>query len=337
VGDYTFTSGNKTVKAVFRVDIEDRSEGNSQSSTPPPDRYRIRLWLLDPACGRNADPNSAEAMAIRFAASADPTKIASLATTEELKVNITPDIDDGGDMTQGNHQIHPETGATCDSVVLAASARLEASNQIALLTPSGPGPFGLVAQGYQTTQNPTFVYRTTISNPGSVAVSNLSVFTITDSIVDTTSLYAVPGAILYPGGTLTRQYTATLDQDSISSVIVSASSCQDGMPAIGSASAAMAIVSLAGPTNLTARVVGKKVTLSWSALAGASSYNIKRSTTKGGPYTTIKSNNISTSYSDSTVVKGTYYYVVSAIKSGAETVNSTQVSATITAGTSVRR
>jgi hypothetical protein len=113
VGDYTFTTGKKTVKAVFRVDIEDRSEGNSHASTPPPDRYRIRIWLLDPSCGRNPDPNSPQAMAIRFAASADPATIATLATTEQLKVNIEPDIDDGGDMTQGNHQIHPATGAIC--------------------------------------------------------------------------------------------------------------------------------------------------------------------------------------------------------------------------------
>src|SRR5438045_9796684 len=76
VGDYTFTAGNKTVKAVFRVDIEDRSEGNSQSSAPPPDRYRIRIWVLDPSCGHNPDPNSAEALAIRFAASSSPNPIA---------------------------------------------------------------------------------------------------------------------------------------------------------------------------------------------------------------------------------------------------------------------
>ncbi len=113
VGDYTFTTGNKTVKAVFRVDIEDRSEGNGPSSSQPSDRYRIRIWLLDSSCGRNPDPDSAEAMALRYAASADPDKIAVLATTEDLKVNIPPDIDDGGNMTQGNHQIHPETGAQC--------------------------------------------------------------------------------------------------------------------------------------------------------------------------------------------------------------------------------
>ena len=113
VGDYTFTNGKKTVKAVFRVDIEDRSEGNSHASDLPLDRYRMRIWLLDPACGRNPDPNSPESMLIRLAASADPTKIATLSTTEDLKINIPPDIDDGGNMTQGNHQIHPQTGAKC--------------------------------------------------------------------------------------------------------------------------------------------------------------------------------------------------------------------------------
>jgi hypothetical protein len=117
VGDFTFTSGPKTVKAVFRVDIEDRSEGNSQSSTPPPDRYRIRIWLLDPSCGRDPNPDTAANMAIRYGASADPAKIIVLSTTEDLKDPTIgpPDIDDGGDMTQGNHQIHPSTGARCKS------------------------------------------------------------------------------------------------------------------------------------------------------------------------------------------------------------------------------
>jgi len=119
VGDYTFTKGQKTVKAVFRVDIEDRGEGNSHANPLPTDRYRIRMWFLDGTCGRGGAawaPDSANAMALRLAVSADDTKIASLATTEELKDPVTagpPDIDDGGDMTQGNHQIHPQTGATC--------------------------------------------------------------------------------------------------------------------------------------------------------------------------------------------------------------------------------
>ena len=126
VGDYTFTTGNKTVKAVFRVDIEDRGEGNSQANPVPPDRYRIRIWLLDSTCrgGLVVMPDSVLGLALRYGASADPTQIGVLAKTEFLKDNATnpyipgfvmppPDIDDGGDMTQGDHQIHPATGAVC--------------------------------------------------------------------------------------------------------------------------------------------------------------------------------------------------------------------------------
>lgn len=115
VGDYTDTKGQKTIKAVFRVDIEDRSEGNSPASAPPPDRYRIRIWLLGTDC-RPFGPDSADGLALRFAVSADAALIGSLATTENLRNPVVagpPDIDDGGDMTQGNHQIHPETGSTC--------------------------------------------------------------------------------------------------------------------------------------------------------------------------------------------------------------------------------
>jgi hypothetical protein len=115
VGDYTDTTGPKTIKAVFRVDIEDRSEGNSPSSAPPPDRYRIRIWLLGTDC-RPFGPDSAQGLALRFAVSADAALIGTLATTEDLKLPAVagaPDIDDGGDMTQGNHQIHPQTGSTC--------------------------------------------------------------------------------------------------------------------------------------------------------------------------------------------------------------------------------
>jgi len=329
VGDYTFTTGNKTVKAVFRVDIEDRSEGNSHSSTEPPDRYRIRIWILDPSCGRNPDPNSAEAMAIRFAASADPAQIGNLATTENLKVNITPDIDDGGNMTQGNHQIHPQTGAQCDAVAVLSAAHLDSSTQVATKTQTGLSAFGGTALGLQGTQNPSFVYRTTITNCGWVGINNLLVMTATDGVaVDSTSSYFAPGAILPPGGTITRYYTNTWAEDASVGVIVSGTSTQDGSPAF-TASSTMAIVALAPPTGLSTKVNGKKVTLTWTALPGASSYNIKRSTTSGGPYTTIKTGNTTTSYSDNNLARGTYYYVISGIKSGAETLNSAQASAII--------
>jgi fibronectin type 3 domain-containing protein len=54
------------------------------------------------------------------------------------------------------------------------------------------------------------------------------------------------------------------------------------------------------------------VALSWSAVSGAT-YDVKRSTTSGGPYTTLI-NVSTTSYADNTAVNGTtYYYVVGAV------------------------
>src|SRR5262245_35202179 len=41
------------------------------------------------------------------------------------------------------------------------------------------------------------------------------------------------------------------------------------------------------PTNLVATPGNAQVSLSWNASSGATSYNVKRSTTSGGPYTTI--------------------------------------------------
>ena len=67
--------------------------------------------------------------------------------------------------------------------------------------------------------------------------------------------------------------------------------------------------------------------LSWSASTGATSYNVKRSTTSGGPYTTIASPT-TTSYTDTGLTNGTtYYYVVSAVNAAGESANSAQVSA----------
>jgi hypothetical protein len=67
------------------------------------------------------------------------------------------------------------------------------------------------------------------------------------------------------------------------------------------------------------------VTLNWSASATATSYNVKRSTSIGGPYTTL-ANTANTTYTDTTVINGTtYYYVVSALNAGGEGPNSVPV------------
>jgi fibronectin type 3 domain-containing protein len=81
------------------------------------------------------------------------------------------------------------------------------------------------------------------------------------------------------------------------------------------------------PTGLTALAANNQVALSWTASTGAMSYNVKRSTTSGSGYTTLTSLT-TTSYTDTTPVNGTtYYYVVSAVNTGGESANSSQVSA----------
>jgi endonuclease I len=90
------------------------------------------------------------------------------------------------------------------------------------------------------------------------------------------------------------------------------------------------------PTGLVASAGDAVVTLNWDNnpepdLAG---YNVKRSTTSGGSYTTIASLVVPSDYSDTTVSNGTtYYYVVTAEDNGTqESPNSTEVSADPSAG-----
>jgi hypothetical protein len=89
----------------------------------------------------------------------------------------------------------------------------------------------------------------------------------------------------------------------------------------------------ATPTSLTATAGNAQVSLSWTASSGATSYNVKRATVTGGPYTTVASPT-TTSDTDTGLTNGTtYYYVVSAVNSAGQSANSSQASATPTSNT----
>lgn len=82
------------------------------------------------------------------------------------------------------------------------------------------------------------------------------------------------------------------------------------------------------PKGLTESVSNQWVNLSWTALVGATNYNIQRATNSGGPYTQI-GNTTTTNYTDITATNATsYYYVISASLSSGETANSDEVVAT---------
>lgn len=65
----------------------------------------------------------------------------------------------------------------------------------------------------------------------------------------------------------------------------------------------------------------------WDKVSNADSYNVKRSASPGGPYTTIAEDVLETEYTDTGITNGTsYYYVVTALNEGGESVNSVEVS-----------
>jgi hypothetical protein len=87
------------------------------------------------------------------------------------------------------------------------------------------------------------------------------------------------------------------------------------------------------PTNLTTTAGNQQVSLAWTISAGATSYNVKRATTPGGPYTTIASGVATANYTDKPLTNGTtYYYVVTASNAVGESGNSNEASGTPTAG-----
>lgn len=82
------------------------------------------------------------------------------------------------------------------------------------------------------------------------------------------------------------------------------------------------------PTGLKATSGPNMVLLSWNLAYEAASYNVKRSTTPGGAYTTI-ANVTDTVYKDATAVNGTtYYYVISGQNRVYESENSGEVMVT---------
>jgi fibronectin type 3 domain-containing protein len=91
----------------------------------------------------------------------------------------------------------------------------------------------------------------------------------------------------------------------------------------------------AAPTGLTAAAGNAQVALSWSASAGAATYNVYRATMSGGEGSTpIATSITATSFKDTSLTNGTtYYYQVTAIDTAGESAKSSEVSATPTGAT----
>jgi hypothetical protein len=93
---------------------------------------------------------------------------------------------------------------------------------------------------------------------------------------------------------------------------------------------ALPLIYPTAPTNLTVVVGNGRVVLNWSPVTGAAdalSYNVRRAVGSGGSYSLIATNVGLVGFTDTGLLNGTnYYYVVSALNSLGESVNSIAVS-----------
>ena len=81
------------------------------------------------------------------------------------------------------------------------------------------------------------------------------------------------------------------------------------------------------PSGLGGKMIDGAVTLTWNASVYANTYTVKRSTTSGGPYTTVATDLTGVTFSESNLAAtGNYYYVVTALNEAGESVNSPQAS-----------
>ncbi len=143
---------------------------------------------------------------------------------------------------------------------------------------------------------------TTSGGPYEVVATNLNVTQYTDTGLENgTTYYYVVSA-------------ANLSGESVNSLETSAA------PELAIALA---------PEEVTAQPIsGQQIDISWHASLSATSYNVKRATVSGGPYTIITTSD-TTSFSDTDVdYPTTYYYVVSAINELGESEDSGEASAT---------
>lgn len=149
-----------------------------------------------------------------------------------------------------------------------------------------------------------------------------------------------PGTKVNVSADLAQEYSGTLDSQSTVVLVFDAAGAlkqrisyslaryQANLPPLVETFSTPASVPSA-PTGLAAKSGDKQIALSWTAANDATAYNVKRSTVTGGPYATLATGVITTSYTDFGLTNGTpYFYVVSGTNSLGEGPDSAEVSTT---------
>jgi hypothetical protein len=94
------TNGRREIPVAFRVEVEDRGEPGAGQNANLEDVYRIRIWIP------TVPQSQQDAEATRLAVAACCTN----AIADVVTAIGVPSVNDGGNLTHGNLQIHPQTG-----------------------------------------------------------------------------------------------------------------------------------------------------------------------------------------------------------------------------------
>ncbi len=215
------------------------------------------------------------------------------------------------------------TSAVATSTPVTITASYNATSKTATLTVTPPITLSSLALNPTSVTGGSSSQGTATLSGGAPSGGAVVALSSSDTTVAT-----VPASVTVAAGATSATFTVTTSAvGALTSVTITASYNA------ASKTATLSVQPLAlppVPTGLraTAGPGAKRISLSWTASSGATSYNVKRSTTSGGPYTTVATGVTTTSYTDFGLSSGTtYYYVVSAVNLIGESANSIQASA----------
>ena len=238
-----------------------------------------------------------------------------------------------------NYNVKRSTTSGTGFVTLPAGANVGATNFTDLTAANGTTYYYVVSgvgtngQGANSAQ----VSATPIAPPTASAITSItpgnSQISLSWTPVTGAATYNVKRSLTSGGEATIASVTGTSYLDSplingttyyyeVSAVNISGESANSG-----EASSAPVAPPASAPVITSATPGNNQITLVWTAVSGATSYNVKSSTTPGGE--TLLINVAGTSYVDTSAVNGVQtYYVVSAQNAGGQGPNSTEVSAT---------
>jgi fibronectin type 3 domain-containing protein len=312
VNDIGAAYPNTSAGLTFGWNQDNTANGIDRSTTTAPDERYDSFAQMQTAPNTNASwkiqvPNGTYSVHI---VSGDPTAINSV---YEIAVNGVLDVN--GTPSTSSHWISGTVTITVTSgFITVTNAAGANSNKIDFIditqvpaTPAGltatPAEGQVTLTWAEATVPTTFnVYRGT--SPGGEGATPIATGVTTTSFTDTG---------LTDGTTYYYQVAA------VNTGVASAHSSE-----------ASATPRVQPPSGLTAAPGNMRVSLTWTTSAGAASYNVYRGTSPGGEGATPVATGVTTtSYTDTGLSNGTtYYYQVTAVNAGGESIRSGEVSAT---------